>query len=49
MRYRRGAVDYGLPPIPPLEGERAEWAAQLLAGRTTQNDGSYSGSAGIEA
>lgn len=28
--YRRGAIDYGLPPDPPLPGETAAWAEQLL-------------------
>lgn len=28
--YRRGAVDYGRPPAPPLSGEAAEWAEQRL-------------------
>ncbi len=28
--YRRGAVDYGGPPQPPLRGEAAAWAAERL-------------------
>lgn len=28
--YRRGAVDYGRPPHPPLSGEDANWARQRL-------------------
>jgi hypothetical protein len=28
--YRRGAVDYGQPPLPPLQGEVAAWAEQRL-------------------
>ncbi len=28
--YRRGAIDYNLPPDPPLPGETAAWAAQRV-------------------
>jgi hypothetical protein len=28
--YRRGAVDYGAPPYPELEGEQVAWAEKLL-------------------
>ncbi len=28
--YRRGAVNYGAPPVPPLQGEAAERAAELV-------------------
>ncbi len=28
--YRRGAIDYTRPPDPPLQGEAAAWAEQLL-------------------
>lgn len=28
--YRRGAVDYGRPPVPLLDAERAAWAEKLL-------------------
>src|SRR5262249_7183973 len=31
--YRRGAVDYGQPPQPPLQGEAASWAEQQLRER----------------
>ncbi len=28
--YRRGAIDYSLPPVPPLSDEDAAWADRLL-------------------
>ncbi len=28
--YRRGAVNYGQPPEPPLVGDQVAWAEQLL-------------------
>ena len=28
--YRRGAVDYGQPPTPPLAGELAAWSVRRL-------------------
>ena len=31
--YRRGAVDYTQPPIPPLVGDNVAWAEKLV-GRT---------------
>jgi hypothetical protein len=31
--YRRGAVDYSQPPQPPLKGEAATWAEQVLRER----------------
>lgn len=32
------AVDYGHPPVPPLTGEEALWAAQLVQPRATRNN-----------
>jgi hypothetical protein len=31
--YRRGAVDYGRPPVPPLSGDDATWAEAVLRER----------------
>ncbi len=30
---RFGSIDYSKPPVPPLRGVNAQWAAELLAGR----------------
>jgi hypothetical protein len=30
--YRRGAVDYRKPPVPPLSADQAEWASALTRG-----------------
>jgi len=34
--YRRGAVNYGQPPAPPLPGELAAWAEQRVREQGTR-------------
>lgn len=41
--YRRGAVNYSQPPQPPLRGDEADWAAQLLREKGYMPAGNGSG------
>jgi hypothetical protein len=33
MRRPRAQLDYGAPPVPPLEGDDETWARELIARR----------------